>query len=213
MPRSPQAPLGQPIFSEPAFNEQGAPTPDPTTFRSPHDLQQDNQLYNQVQNLLAKDTVSFPASRGQPGDLFTLASALGSQGLSDVQAIQNSGQIVFHSIGDSGASILSKLPNELSVADHLTNDFHSSTGADRPAFLFHLGDVVYSFGESQYYYDQFYDPFRNYAAPIFGVPGNHDSFLVPNTPPDNAPLTTWMRNFCSPGPVITQEAGSLRWMP
>jgi hypothetical protein len=26
-----------------------------------------------------------------------------------------------------------------------------------PSFFYHLGDVVYSFGENQYYYDQFYE--------------------------------------------------------
>ena len=112
-------------------------------------------------------------------------------------------------MGDTGASVLSKLPNELSVADHVTNEFHTSNGANRPSFLFHLGDVVYSFGESQYYYDQFYEPFRNYPAPIFAVPGNHDSFIIPGTKPADAPLTTFMRNFCSSTPVITKEAGSL----
>jgi len=35
--------------------------------------------------------------------------------------------------------------------------------------MFHLGDVVYNFGEWNYYYDQFYEPFRNYAAPIFAI--------------------------------------------
>lgn len=197
------------MFGEPVFNESGAPTPDPTTFRTAHDPNKDNQLYKKVQNLLTQDTVSFPVARGNPGDLFTLTSALGSQGPADVQAIQAAGQIVFHAIGDSGASSVAKLGNELSVADHLTNDFHTSTGADRPAFLFHLGDIVYNFGESQYYYDQFYEPFRNYAAPIFAIPGNHDSFVIPKTKPANAPLNIFSRNFCSPSPAITQEAGSL----
>jgi hypothetical protein len=197
------------MFGEPVFNENGASTPDPTTFRTPHDPNVDNQLYKQVQSLLTKDTVRFNSARGNPGDLFTLASALGSQGPADVKAIQNAGQIVFHATGDSGASSVGKLGNELSVADHLTNDFHISTGADRPAFLFHLGDIIYNFGESQYYYDQFYEPFRNYAAPIFAVPGNHDSFMIPNSTVANAPLTTFSRNFCSTGPVITPEAGSL----
>ncbi len=58
---------------------------------------------------------------------------------------------------------------------------------NKPAFLFHLGDVVYDFGEAQYYYDQFYEPYRNYPAPIFAIPGNHDGFIVPNTPPDQIP--------------------------
>jgi hypothetical protein len=197
------------MFGEPVFNENGAPTPDPTTFRTPHDPNTDNQLYKQVQGLLTKDTVSFNTARGNPGDVFTLATALGSQGPADVQAIQKAGQIVFHATGDSGASNVGKLGNELSVADHLTNDFHTSTGADRPAFLFHLGDIIYNFGESQFYYDQFYEPFRNYAAPIFAVPGNHDSFMIPGTTAANAPLTTFSRNFCSTSPVVTAEAGSL----
>ncbi len=154
-------------------------------------------------------SVKFNTARGNPGDVFTLASALGSQGPADVQTIQKAGQIVFHATGDSGASSLGKLGHELSVADHLTNDFHTSTGADRPAFLFHLGDIVYNFGESQYYYDQFYEPFRNYAAPIFAVPGNHDSFMIPNTTAANAPLTTFGRNFCATSPALTPEAGSL----
>src|SRR5260370_31042098 len=209
MPRKAKAPLPQPMFGEPIFDEGGTPTPDPTTFRAPHDPNVDKQLYQKVQGLLTKDTVSFTRARGTPGDLFTLERALGSQGPADVQAILDAKQIVFHATGDSGASSLGKLGHELSVADHLTNDFHTSTGADRPAFLFHLGDIVYNFGESQFYYDQFYEPFRNYAAPIFAVPGNHDSFMIPNTTAANAPLTTFSRNFCATSPVVTQETGSL----
>src|SRR5262249_9708772 len=166
MPRKPRVPLPQAVFSEPVFNEDGAPTPDPTTFRTPHDPNVDNHIYKQIQALLKKDVVIFRASRANPGDLFTLQSALGGHGPADVQAIQNAGKIVFHAAGDTGASIVGKLGTELSVADHVTHDFHSSALADRPAFLLHLGDVIYNFGESQYYYDHFYEPFRNYAAPI-----------------------------------------------
>ena len=46
-----------------------------------------------------------------------------------------------------------------------------------PSFFFHLGDVVYNFGEAQYYYDQFYEPFRAYDRPIFAIPGNHDGMV------------------------------------
>ena len=88
MPRNAKAPLPQPMFSEPQFNENGAPTPDPTTFRTPHNKKTDDQTYKQVQSLLTKDTVSFPLSRAKPGDLFSLSSALGSQGPSDIDAIQ-----------------------------------------------------------------------------------------------------------------------------
>ncbi|MEO9320310.1 MAG: metallophosphoesterase [Nitrososphaera sp.] len=209
MPRKAGARLPQPLFSEPKFNEDGKPTPDPQTFRTPHDQTKDSQLYKQIGALLTKDTVSFPALRGNQSDVFQLSAAFGSHGPAEIKAIQDSGKIVLHMAGDTGASIQSKLRNELSVADHLTNDFHTSKLDDRPSFLFHLGDLIYNFGESQYYYDQFYEPFRNYAAPIFAIPGNHDSFVVPGTSANDAPLNTFMRNFCSKAPVVTKEAGSL----
>lgn len=209
MPRNQSSPLSQPMFSEPTFNEQGTPTPDPTSFRTPHDPKQDDVLYNEFKKLMEKDTVSFDTIRGKNDDLLSLATALGSNGPSDVQDIQKSGKVVFHAIGDSGASNERKLPGELNVADHITNDFNTSTGADRPAFLYHLGDVVYSFGESQFYYDQFYEPFRNYPAPIFAIPGNHDSFVIPGTQSGETPLDIFTRNFCSPTLQITKEAYSL----
>src|SRR5262249_38749666 len=111
--------------------------------------------------------------------------------------------------GDSGASDARKYFNELRVADQVTMDCSRSDDANRPAFIFHLGDVVYNFGEAQYYYDQFYEPFRNYPAPIFAIPGNHDSFVIPGTPPGQTPLTTFRRNFCASERVITPEAASL----
>ncbi|MFX7870449.1 metallophosphoesterase family protein, partial [Acinetobacter baumannii] len=90
--------------------------------------------------------------------------------------------------GDSGASNAGKYANELRVADQVTLDAASSSPGNQPAFLFHLGDIVYNFGEAQYYYDQFYEPFRNYPAPIFAIPGNHDSFVVPGTADGHEPL-------------------------
>ncbi len=207
MPRKPTTPLPQPVFGEPVFSE-GIPTPDPTVFKTAHPS--DAQLYKQIQNLLKKDVVSFKPARGKPGDLFPLESALGAHGPEVVKGIQAAGQIVFHSVGDTGASNVHKYGNEISVADQLSNDFHAApAGSSRAAFLYHLGDVVYDFGESRYYYDQYYEPFRNYPAPIFAIPGNHDSFVVPNTPAKDFPLTIFARNFCAPKPVITQEAASL----
>ena len=51
--------------------------------------------------------------------------------------------------------------------------------------------------------------YRAYPAPILAIAGNHDSFVVPGTPAGAEPLTTFMRNFCSPTVAITPEAGSL----
>lgn len=44
----------------------------------------------------------------------------------------------------------------------------------RPSFLYHLGDVVYFYGEASNYYPQFYEPYAFYPVPIFAIPGNHD---------------------------------------
>ena len=205
MPRKKNAPLPQPSFSEPVFSE-GVPTADPTGFKV---TPQDEQLYNGIEDLLKKDVVVFPVSRSAPDSALSLQNAWGSHGADVIESIQGAGQIVFHAIGDSGASSARSFPDEIKVADEVTNDFHTSDVSERPAFLYHLGDLVYNFGESAYYYDQFYDPFRDYPAPIFAIPGNHDSFIVPNTPSGQEPLTIFSRNFCSAEPVVTQEAGSL----
>lgn len=206
MPRALNVRLSQPIFHEPVFDE-GVSSPDPEGFFKPHPS--DTETYKQVEALLKKDVVGFDKARGEPGDLYALQDALGAHGAEIVRGIKKADQIVFHMVGDSGASNVHKYKNELGVADQLTLEAHSAQEAERPAFLFHLGDVVYDFGESQYYYDQFYEPFRNYPAPIFAIPGNHDSFVIPGTPASETPLQIFMRNFCAREPTVTREAASL----
>ncbi len=196
--------LPQPIFHEPTFGEDGQ-LPDPNGFSTQHPS--DTATYKKYGDLMKKDVVAIPKSRVGPSDMFSLASAYGSHGPLVVKKINAAGKIIFHMFGDSGASNVRKYQNELHVADQVTLDAAASSLDNRPAFLFHLGDVVYNFGEARYYYDQFYEPFRNYPAPIFAIPGNHDSFIVPGTKPP--PLTTFQQNFCSPNNVITPEAGSL----
>ncbi len=206
MARSASTRLPQPVFHEPIFGEDVA-TADPSGFLTRHGS--DTQLYEQIGDLAKKDVVKVPPSRAADDALYTLAEAYGQHGAAVASAITGAGSILFHSLGDSGASNAGKYPNELRVADQVTLDCTASAPPHRPAFLFHLGDIVYNFGEKGYYYDQFYEPFRNYPAPIFAIPGNHDSFIVPKTPPADYPLVTFQRNFCSPKPVITPEAGSL----
>ena len=124
-----------------------------------------------------------------------------------LSAIQRAGQIVFHAIGDTGNTTGPK--DEELVADKMVSDFTETDPSAVPSFCLHLGDVIYSFGEAQYYYDQFYDPYRNYPAPIFAVPGNHDGMVAPNTS-----TPTWqafLENFCTAGQPFhkTPESGGL----
>jgi hypothetical protein len=200
--------LPQPIFHEPIFGEDGS-SPDPGGFLAPHSSKIDDETYKKIGDLSKKDVVPIPPSRAANDALFTLAEAYGAHGGQVANKIADSGSILFHALGDSGASNVGKYPNELRVADQVTLDCASSPPPNRPSFLFHLGDIVYNFGEARYYYDQFYEPFRNYPAPIFAIPGNHDSFIVPGTAEDAYPLVTFQRNFCAESPVITPEAGSL----
>ena len=192
------APLPQPIFHEPIFSEDET-LPSPTGFATEHPT--DGATYAEVKNLLKKDVVAIPKSRGADDALFSLQDAYGSNhGPLVIEKIKTSKKIIFHACGDSGASEARKYRNELKVSDQVTVDCAQSDEANRPAFLFHLGDVVYNFGESQFYYDQFYDAFRNYPAPIFAIPGNHDSFVVPGTADDQKPLAIFERNFCAENP-------------
>src|SRR5277367_4930153 len=201
MPRNTITPLPQPVFNE------GSVTPDPTQFKVAHPS--DTQLYKEIQKLLTKDVVGFSPSRLAADGLYALQDAWGPHGPENVKNIQTAGKIIFHAAGDTGASNQGKYANEVRVCDQLTSDCQTADQNNRPAFLYQLGDVVYDFGESQYYYDQFYDPFRNYPAPIFAIPGNHDSFIIPGTGEANYPLTIFSRNFCSENVAITTEARSL----
>jgi hypothetical protein len=199
--------LPLPVFSEPIFNEQKE-TVVPPQFLTPHDS--DSALYKKLGHLLSKNVVSFTKSRAKDGDMLQLGAAYGDHGDELIKQITDAKKIVFHALGDSGAtSTGKKYENELDVTTQLATDCHNATAQNHPAFLFHLGDVVYDFSEERYWFDQFYDAFRNYPAPVFAIPGNHDSFVVPGTPQAELPLTIFEENFCSEKFAITKEARSL----
>jgi len=96
----------------------------------------------------------------------------------------------------------------------MAEDFNESLDQDRPKFFYHLGDVIYSFGEQTHYYDQFYEPYRNYPAPILAIPGNHDGVIYPGqkNPTTGQPvvsLESFRKNFCASEPGHLPEAGRL----
>ena len=147
----------------------------------------------------------FPAPRGLPEPKVTLAAVLGSGGDAAVQKITQSGQLVFHSTGDTGNTRGPESQNL--VADKLVADFCDEHPKERPSFFSILGGVIYSFGEPQYYYDQFYEPYRDYPAPILALAGNHDGMVAPGT--NATTLAAFMENFCANEFEVTPEAGGL----
>ncbi len=137
-----------------------------------------------------------PAPRVQP-PVMDLSSVLPAAALS---AINAAGKLVFHCVGDTGGVV--KPDPQLAVADAMVADLAKKTYATGlPAFFFHLGDVVYYFGQQQYYPEQFYDPYRNYDAPIFAIPGNHDGVMFKNEPVSYS-LEAFVDNFCTSEPAI-----------
>jgi hypothetical protein len=134
-----------------------------------------------------------------------------------IAAIQHAGKITLHAAGDTGAAKVNRsqtaataIGHEAAVADAMSSDVQSG-GPTGPAFLFLLGDVVYNFGEAQYYYDQVYEPFRAYDRPIFAIPGNHDAavFGPGSTAPRVPSLAGFLANFCAAAPGVSPDAGGL----
>jgi kumamolisin len=149
-----------------------------------------------------KQLQPIPAPRVSPPRI-ELAKVLGEAPLAPYLAAK---QITFHAAGDTGPSEPRHIKTAAGVADAMVEDLQTPTDERAPAFLFHLGDVVYSFGEHQYYYDQFYEPFHAYDRPIFAIPGNHDGFPSEESENENS-LFAFQRNFCAAAPGPSPDAG------
>ena len=130
-----------------------------------------------------------------------------------MSAIETAQSITFHSVGDTGAATVSAqqsaataIGEQAAVADAMVADVQG--GVNAPAFFFHLGDVIYNFGEAQYYYDQFYEPYREYDRPIFAIPGNHDGMVFgsSSSAPQVPTLTAFLTNFCAATPEPSPDA-------
>lgn len=188
-----------PQFAEPAA------TPDPTRFIVRHGS--DTEAYKILDNLKGKlQPRAFPISAEKEPKL-TLAASIGTKGDAVENDINKAEQIVFHAAGDTGNTRGPRDPNR--VVDKMVSDFNETDPRAVPSFFYHLGDVVYSFGEASYYYDQFYDMFRDYPTPILAIPGNHDGMVSPLS--QTPSLQAFLENFCTAGkpPHRTAESGEL----
>ena len=193
------------LFAEPR------PDPDERSF------QVDNTsvaYYQSAYFKLHKDQVQPVPTPAVSPPRMDLGEVIGPDVLGPIGAAK---AITFHAVGDTGAAKVNgfqtaagAIANEASVADAMAADVQRG-GASAPAFFFHLGDVVYYFGEAQYYYDQFYEPFRSYDRPIFAIPGNHDGavFGQSSAAPQVPTLAAFVRNFCAPTPGPSPDAGGL----
>jgi len=143
---------------------------------------------------------TLPNPTGLPPYHLSLGDVLTAE---KIRSLSNSESISFHVAGSTGGI---KIPEpQQRVADAMAYDLTNNIA--KPAFFYHLGDVIYYYGEASGYYSQFYGPYQHYTAPIFAIPGNHDGDVAPG---DNTPsLAAFLKNFCSKDRVHAPEAGSL----
>jgi hypothetical protein len=174
---------------------------DPANFGSPRTRQE-------LDESQAGQIIAIPAPKRSPS-VMDLGEVVGAQFLDE---IRQSGQLVFHCAGDTGFGA----PWEVElVAQMMAMDLHRPNPADRPAFFFHLGDVVYNHqykmpeSKANMYEPQFYVPYGDYAAKILAIPGNHDS----NPQEDPEAIDAFQANFCATPPKSNAELTNLLQSP
>lgn len=102
------------------------------------------------------------------------------------------------------------------VSAMMTQDAGNLPANKKPAFLYHLGDVIYFAGDIDKYGANFYETYKDYPVFIVSIPGNHD--CQPDDPqdgpvdPNKKPLDGWIQNFMSkdPGQLGSLKTGSNR---
>jgi acid phosphatase type 7 len=126
----------------------------------------------------------------------------------DINLITSTGSMVFHTVGDTGDY---RGQQQDFVAAMMTQDSQNQPDDQKPAFFYHLGDVIYFAGDIDKYGDNFYATYQNYPGFIVAIPGNHD--CQPDDPqdgpvdPTKVPLDGWVQNFMSTSP---STPGSLK---
>jgi calcineurin-like phosphoesterase family protein len=145
-----------------------------------------------------------PPPNGPAPYRFDLSQLLPAADLNTIAA----GTLVFHAVGDTGDH---RGQQQDFVAEMMTQDAVGLPDQRKPAFFYHLGDVVYFAGDISMYGDNFYQTYKDYPCFIVAIPGNHD--CQPDDPqdgpvdPNKVPLDGWVQNFMSQNPG---QLGSLK---
>ncbi|MBV9769169.1 MAG: metallophosphoesterase [Bryobacterales bacterium] len=146
-----------------------------------------------------------PPPNGPAPYRFDLSDLLSAE---DVAAIETAGVLVCHTVGDTGDY---RGQQQDFVSAMMTQDAAQLADNRKPAFFYHLGDVIYFAGDIDRYGANFYETYKDYPSLIVAIPGNHD--CQPDDPqdgpvdPNKKPLDGWVLNFMAKGPG---EPGSLK---
>ncbi|WP_432708631.1 metallophosphoesterase family protein [Pedobacter sp.] len=150
--------------------------------------------------LTVKNFTSKPVlKKGVPDDNFKIQSLPAPAGnypyhlnLPMPETEQEGNRLVFNMVGDTGG--IKSPAFQKQIAEAMGKQV---TEGDYPSqFLYHLGDIVYHFGEKEQYEVQFFEPYKTYPAPIYAIAGNHDADVNPNNPIPYHSLDAFTSVFC-----------------
>ncbi|HVV56524.1 MAG TPA: metallophosphoesterase [Mucilaginibacter sp.] len=123
--------------------------------------------------------------------------------IDDVLTGISTDSFTFHVAGDTGG--IRSPEFQKGVISAMTAQFSEP---EPPQFMFHLGDVVYNYGQASGYYDQFFNPYRDYPGPIFAIPGNHDADIDPLDKQKPQSLDAFRAVFCDTESRLINLAGN-----
>ena len=158
-----------------------------------------------IADFTAQKLLAIPAPKRNPPEM-KLADVIGNAGAATVK---QSNRIVFHACGDSGNP---QSQDEEMVSDAMTAEYDTTQSHASPAFLLHLGDVIYYDNTDSGYHQQFYAPYKRYPGKIIAIPGNHDGelFKFDGSPTgQKVTLGAFQQNFCLPTPSVPPAAGTI----
>ena len=170
----------------------------PFYLPAPPDARQPIHGDRQMTSWSKKQLGPVPPVRGN-GDI-DLSEIIGSDGVNEIQKL---GEIRFHALGDSGVNHAEEAEK---IANEMATDFTAGAGPLNPAFLFHLGDVIYGPGKQDHYGERFYRPYRGYPGKIIAIPGNHDGEA--KSAADKPSLKAFRANFCTKTAAVPDQAAS-----
>ncbi|MET3113751.1 putative phosphodiesterase [Pedobacter sp. CG_S7] len=151
-------------------------------------------MYGVKQNNVTKPVVK----KGQPDDSFKIQPLPLPSGNYPFhldlpeRGNRSTTSLAFNIVGDTGGI---KSPTfQQQIAEQM--GLQTKDSSYPTEFLFHLGDIVYHFGEREQYEKQFFKPYASYPAPIYAIPGNHDADVNLNNPIPYKSLDAFKAVFC-----------------
>jgi Calcineurin-like phosphoesterase len=142
-----------------------------------------------------------PVPQGLRDGRMDLAEVIGAEGVTEIEGV---GEIRLHVLGDSGVGMADEAEQ---VSDEMATDYKAGAGGLNPAFLFHLGDVVYGPDKETHYGDRFYRPYRHYPGKILAIAGNHCGEV--RSAADSPSLSAFRENFCAATATVPPAASGI----